>query len=614
MYRPKPYFAFLVLLAAGSAGAQPIGTAFTYQGRLTDGTTPPTASYDFEFRLFDLASGGAQVGPLVTRNGVAVTDGLFTVSLDFPAAFAGSKRWLEIRVRPAGSGSFQPLTPRQELTPSPHAMFSSAAPWAGVLGKPAGFADDVDNDSGGDITGVTAGTGLGGGGTSGDVTLSVNPAAVQTRVAGTCPPGQAVRVVNQDGTVACEVDDDAPGWGLTGNAGTTPATSFIGTTDNQALEVRVNGVRAFRFEPGANVIGGFSGNFVTPGRHGATIAGGGTTGLVNAVNHIYGTVSGGYDNIAVEAWGTVGGGAANRASGNSATVPGGSGNEAGGITSFAAGRQAKVRNASQSGDGNGDEGTFVWSDYVTGTDFVSTGPNQFLVRAAGGVGINTNAPQGNLQLGNPADSTAFRFGNAFARHQLISNRDMVFNSFDADGIPNGQTVFSWRKNTTQFDENTSADLMRLADNGSLTVLGTLIKGAGSFKIDHPLDPQNRYLYHSFVESPDMKNIYDGVVTTANDGFATVELPDWFQALNRDFRYQLTVIGNGTWARVRVAREMEDNRFVIETDVPGTRVSWQVTGIRQDAFAEKHRIPLEEDKPEDERGTYLHPDAFGLPKE
>lgn len=74
-------------------------------------------------------------------------------------------------------------------------------------------------------------------------------------------------------------------------------------------------------------------------------------------------------------------------------------------------------------------------------------------------------------------------------------------------------------------------------NGRVAVLGTLSKGGGSFKIDHPLDPANKTLSHSFVESPDMLNIYNGNVTTDADGFATVTLPDWFEALNRDFRYQ-----------------------------------------------------------------------------
>ena len=148
--------------------------------------------------------------------------------------------------------------------------------------------------------------------------------------------------------------------------------------------------------------------------------------------------------------------------------------------------------------------------------------------------------------------------------------------------------------------------------GNVSVTGTISKGGGSFKIDHPLDPENKYLYHSFVESPDMKNIYDGNIVTNEDGEAVVQMPEYFEALNSDFRYQLTVLG--TFAQAIVAKKIKDNRFVIKTSTPNVEVSWQVTGIRQDAFANKHRIPVEEAKPEIERGYYLHPEAFDKPTE
>jgi hypothetical protein len=110
----------------------------------------------------------------------------------------------------------------------------------------------------------------------------------------------------------------------------------------------------------------------------------------------------------------------------------------------------------------------------------------------------------------------------------------------------------------------------------------------------------------------MKNIYDGVVSTDETGTATVTLPDYFESLNRDFRYQLTVIGEFTQAIV--ASKIKLNRFTIKTDKPNVEVSWQVTGIRQDAYANAHRIQNEEDKPEIERGYYLHPEVFGQPEE
>jgi hypothetical protein len=151
----------------------------------------------------------------------------------------------------------------------------------------------------------------------------------------------------------------------------------------------------------------------------------------------------------------------------------------------------------------------------------------------------------------------------------------------------------------------------LSVNGNLTVSGSISKGSGSFKIDHPLDPANSYLSHSFVESPDMMNIYNGNITTDEDGVATVTLPTYFGALNRDFRYQLTVMGQ--FAQAIVAREIRDNQFTIRTDKPFIRVSWQVTGVRHDAYAEAHRVPVEESKPPDERGHYLHPELFRTPQ-
>jgi hypothetical protein len=154
-------------------------------------------------------------------------------------------------------------------------------------------------------------------------------------------------------------------------------------------------------------------------------------------------------------------------------------------------------------------------------------------------------------------------------------------------------------------------------SGNVYVGGILSKAGGSFKIDHPLDPANKYLSHSFVESPDMKNVYDGVVTTDADGYATVTLPDWFQTLNRDFRYQLTVIDDNDSAgfvQAKIAARVSNNQFTLRTSEPQTTVSWQVTGIRQDPWANAHRIPVEQAKPEIERGLYLHPELYGASAE
>jgi hypothetical protein len=148
--------------------------------------------------------------------------------------------------------------------------------------------------------------------------------------------------------------------------------------------------------------------------------------------------------------------------------------------------------------------------------------------------------------------------------------------------------------------------------GDLSVSGTVSKGGGSFKIDHPLDPANKYLYHSFVESPDMMNVYNGNTKLGAGGEATIQLPDWFQSLNQDFRYQLTAIGAAA-PGLFIKSGVNQNRFVIAGGSAGQDVSWQVTGIRHDAWAKANRIPVEEAKAGTEKGRFLHPEAHGKAK-
>jgi hypothetical protein len=167
--------------------------------------------------------------------------------------------------------------------------------------------------------------------------------------------------------------------------------------------------------------------------------------------------------------------------------------------------------------------------------------------------------------------------------------------------------------------------------GPVTIIGPLQKPGGSFKIDHPLDPTNKYLSHSFVESPDMKNIYDGVVVLDEMGEAMIELPDWFGALNKDFRYQLTAIGApgpnlyiaeeisngviiGYGSNTSSSNGCNNNRFKVAGGTPGMKVSWHVTGIRKDPWANANRIAVEEDKPAKERGYYTYPELYGQPEE
>jgi len=256
----------ILLIASGSASAQdpgstaqtPVGTAFTYQGRLSQGGTPANGIFDFEFCLFDTLNGGNQVGVPIPFNDLSLTDGYFTIQLNFgESIFNGQARYLEVSVRlGTNTGGFTILSPRQELTATPNALYSLSAPWSGLTGIPTGFADGIDND-----------------------TTSF--------------------------------------WSLTGNSGTDPAINFIGTADNVGLTFVVSGTTALRLEPGTvpNLIGGLFRNSVTPGVVGGTISGGGSTDLPNQVQANYGTVGGGIGNTASGAYATVGGGKSNTASG-----------------------------------------------------------------------------------------------------------------------------------------------------------------------------------------------------------------------------------------------------------------------------------------------------------
>lgn len=441
-------------VAAPDAPAAPVRTAFTYQGRLTDRGAPANGVYDLRFRLFDAATGGAQVGATWLSLDVPVSGGYFTVELNFADYFDGEARWLEVEVRPgASTGNYTPLTPRTSLTGVPYAL--------GL--RPGATVNTTE-------TNVPA------------LRLSATGANANALVATGNSNGYAV--------VYAEDSSEIIGYGLYGKS------------------TRGNGVRGIS-QKGTGVSGeGF--DYGLEGRGGR-----------------YGV--------------------------------------------FASGTSGGVRGESTSGDA-----------FVTGvlgrfnTGIAGPGPSSAGVRGS-------NSGVGGNGIGVWGEHDGAGYG--------------VYGSTPPGGY--GVVGSNGGSNSSGYAGSF---------NGRVAVIGTLIKGGGSFKIDHPLDPTNKYLSHSFVESPDMMNIYNGNVTTDAAGFATVALPDYFEALNRDFRYQLTVLGQ--FAQAIVAEEIKGNQFRIQTDRPGVKVSWQVTGIRHDPFAEANRIQVEEWKGSDERGRYLYPDVYG----
>jgi hypothetical protein len=149
--------------------------------------------------------------------------------------------------------------------------------------------------------------------------------------------------------------------------------------------------------------------------------------------------------------------------------------------------------------------------------------------------------------------------------------------------------------------------------GTVETRGRIIKRGGGTQIDHPRDPENKYLNHFFVESDEMKNVYDGVVQLDQDGAAWVELPEWFETYNRDYRYHLTAIGRPA-PELHIAEEIAGNWFRIAGGTEGLKVSWQVTGVRQDRWAEANRVDVEEYKADEDQGRFIYPELYDAPEE
>ena len=412
-----------------------VGTVFTYQGLLRDGSGPVNATCDLQFKLWDAASGGAQVGGTILLEDVLLADGLFTARLDFgAAAFRGQARYLEVAAScPAGS-AFVPL-PRQELTGSPYALWALGAPWSGLEGVPADLADG-DQDTtytpgtglslvGGQFSVNFAGTGSAGTASRSDhnhdaayvnegQANSVSTGMVQNSTLlledlnqNGCSTGQ---VIKWSGSAwACAADQTAAGsyWSLNGNAGTVPGTNYLGTTDNAALELKVNGARALRLEPNTtspNLLGGYSGNSVADGVYGATIAGGGESGgYSNQVTGARGTVSGGAHNQAAAA-GTVGGGFGNVAA-DEATVAGGLGNSAVGLyATIAGGNTNTASNVGAAVSGGWSNAADGWRAAVGGgSDNTASGESAVVgggyVNTASGVGATVSGGSYNTASG-----------------------------------------------------------------------------------------------------------------------------------------------------------------------------------------------------------------------
>ena len=413
--------ALLVVPCAGAA-AEEMGTAFTYQGELTDDGIPVDGTCDFEFNLYDALTDGTHVAGPVSKPEEPVTNGRFTVSIDFGTnTFTGDARWLEIAVccpSPCAPADRETLTPRQELTPAPHALalvglwtqqnatspnliggYNGNTVEAGAVGVTiggGGAAGGGGRQCGGpnhawdDWASVAGGSGNEAGTDDGDPTNQ--PGAAVGGGCGNAATGEGAAISGGQGNVASGIASTVAGGHY--NDAINDGASVGGGADHWVAGfcATVAGGDYNMATGDWATVGGGARNSATE-MH-ATIGGGDQ----NDATEWYATVGGGDWNDASGAHATVGGGSWNGASGGYATVPGGANNAAAGGYSLAAGRRAKAYHT----------GAFVWAD-STDADFASSADDQFLIRATGGVGIETNSPQAKLHVGGTAGVDGIMF-------------------------------------------------------------------------------------------------------------------------------------------------------------------------------------------------------------
>lgn len=537
-------------MTPSARGEAPAGAAFTYQGRLTQDAQPVDGAADLSFALYDVETGGAELGSQAFP-GWTVARGLFSVVLNAGqelggSVFNGNRRWLEISV------NGQPLSPRQELTAAPYAAFS-LAPWATGAG------------------GISYGGGNVGIGTttpSSKLDIAATGEGVELLRLSTERPWAFRQVYSGSGTgLQLYSTVGLKTFQVTAAGGTNIATFFADDANPRFGVGRDPAEYTFDVRARTGIRLGLEGN------------GGGALVMANNTND---------NRIYLEAFNST-----NSGSAAELLLTGFQGQKMPLLTLSASttSLQGKVNVVTATG-GLGLEhtdGLRRLSTYVSATGgwlgTLSNDPLKFFVNnGAAALAINTD---GTVDIGG---------------HLSLAQLSVVAASVQTAirGQGAGYGVYG------------TGGLYGVFSNGNLSASGTK-----SFRIDHPSDPENKYLLHYCAESPEPLNVYSGNVTTDANGEAWIQLPPYFDAINKDFRYGLTVVDDGdstSFVQVKVAREIRNNRFKIRTSVGATRVSWEVKGTRNDPWMRQHGTPVEVEKSKSERGTYQHPELYGQPRE
>jgi hypothetical protein len=625
----------LLVLSAGLSAAQGpapqgqvlpqavVGTAFTYQGELRKDGNPLTATCAMTFTLYDDPAAGNLVGTAIYP-AVAIDGGLFTVALDFgPNSFTGDGRWLEIAVQCPGDAGFSTLAPRQALTAAPYAL--SLRPGATISGTVSGNTlsaiNSVPNFPAVGVYGESRSIFYGYG------VYGYAPASSgwAVGVAGETESPNGAGVVGwgpNEGVYGLAQADSGETYGVYGQADSTAGRGVYGLATaasgsaygvyGEADSTAGRGVYGLATAASGSAYGVYGEADSTAGRgvYGLATAASGTT------YGVYGQTSS-TDGYGVGGTGPVMGvyGRASAASGTTSGAYGRSDSTAGrGTVGWATAASGDARGVYGRSDSSAGIGVYGLATAASGTTYGVYGQ----MSSEYGAGVYGYAPAAttSTRVGVKGESWADQGRGVYgvANGTTAAADGVLGESYY--GLANGVAGIVWTTTGTGigvFGQTHSPSGYAGYFSGNVHVNGTLTAVSKLFRIDHPLDPANRYLYHYSVESAEVLNQYSGNVVLGADGSAWVELPAWFGAINQDVRYQLTPVGAAA-PGLYIAQEVHDNRFQVAGGPPGLKVSWLITAVRSDPYIQRYGAPVEVEKPAEERGTYLRPELYGQPEE